>query len=62
MTELTWIQLKSDGNKLYTKKDFAGAYDKYTEAIAAGGENAILYANRAACSIGLKEWVYLCAP
>lgn len=54
MTELA-LQLKSDGNKLYAEKDFKGARAKYTEAIAEDGANAVLYANRAACNIGLKK-------
>lgn len=54
MTELA-LQLKSDGNKLYAEKDFKGARAKYTEAIAEDGANAVLYANRAACNIGLKR-------
>lgn len=48
-------QLKADGNKLFSQQDFKGAYAKYSEAIAEDGANAVLYANRAACSIGLKK-------
>lgn len=48
-------QLKADGNKLFSQQDFKGAYAKYSEAIAEDGTNAVLYANRAACSIGLKK-------
>ena len=48
-------QLKVDGNKLFSQQDFNGAYAKYSDAIAEDGANAVLYANRAACNIGLKE-------
>lgn len=48
-------QLKVDGNKLFSQQDFKGAYAKYSDAIAEDGANAVLYANRAACNIGLKE-------
>jgi Flp pilus assembly protein TadD len=53
-------RLKAEGNALFVKKDFAGAYKKYTEALEHDGKNAILYSNRAACSIGLKR--YACMP
>lgn len=56
MTELA-TQLKAEGNRLYAGKDFKGAYAKYTEAIAEDKANAVLYANRAACSIGLNKSV-----
>ncbi|KAI0358986.1 hypothetical protein OH77DRAFT_1420503 [Trametes cingulata] len=46
-------QLKAEGNTLFQAKDFVGAYEKYTQAISHDGENAILYANRSACSLAL---------
>jgi hypothetical protein len=50
--------LKEEGNKLFTAGKFAEAKEKYTEAIATeAGENAVLYSNRAACSLSLKEYV-----
>lgn len=47
--------LKDEGNALFVKKEYAAAYDTYTEAISEDGQNAILYANRAACSLDLKK-------
>jgi hypothetical protein len=41
-------RLKAEGNALFVKKDFAGAYKKHTEALAYDDKNAILYSNRAA--------------
>lgn len=53
----TTTQLKDEGNKLFSQKDFSGAILKYTEAIAADNDNAILYANRAACYLNTKEYL-----
>ncbi|KAJ7649894.1 hypothetical protein FB45DRAFT_731788 [Roridomyces roridus] len=59
-------QLKAEGNTLYVAKKFKEASKKYTEAIQASDEAvdpkglAVLYANRAACSLALKssiEWL-----
>jgi small glutamine-rich tetratricopeptide repeat-containing protein alpha len=41
-------ELKKEGNKLLSAKDFEGAIAKYTEAIAADDSNAVYFANRAA--------------
>lgn len=48
-------KLKDEGNAHFAKKEFSQAYDKYTAALSKGGDNAILYANRAACSIGRRK-------
>lgn len=48
-------QLKEEGNKFYTQKDYVQAYSKYSEAIAKDQDNAVLYANRAACCIAMKR-------
>ena len=47
--------LKAEGNAFHTKGQYKQAYQKYTEAIALDGNNAVLYANRAASSLALKE-------
>lgn len=47
--------LKDEGNALFAKKDYSAAYTKYTEAIAEDGQNAVLYANRAACSLNTQK-------
>ncbi|KAI0666285.1 hypothetical protein C8Q78DRAFT_464630 [Trametes maxima] len=51
------LKLKAEGNGLFLKKDFPAAYNKYTEAIAHDAENAILYSNRAACSLSLNRYL-----
>ncbi|TBU64671.1 hypothetical protein BD310DRAFT_806101 [Dichomitus squalens] len=48
-------RLKAEGNALFAKNDFAGAYNIYTEAIQQDDKNAILYCNRAACAFGLNR-------
>lgn len=48
-------KLKEEGNAHFSKKEYSQAYDKYTSALKKGGENAILYANRAACCMGLGK-------
>ena len=50
-------QLKAEGNALYAMGDFTSAHRKYTEALLHDAQNAILYSNRAACSLGLKKYV-----
>ncbi|KAI0038600.1 TPR-like protein, partial [Auriscalpium vulgare] len=49
-------QLKERGNALFAKKDYRAAVAKYTAAIALDSQNAVLYANRAACYLGLKSY------
>ena len=48
-------KLKAEGNALFAKNDFPEAYKKYTEALRHDDKNAILYCNRAACSLGLNR-------
>lgn len=48
-------RLKAEGNALFAKNDFAGAYKKYSEAIQFDDKNAILYCNRAASAYGLNR-------
>lgn len=50
-------QLKSEGNVLFGKANFELAIEKYTAAIEIISDNAIFYANRSACHIGLKRSV-----
>ncbi len=49
------VRLKTEGNALFAKNDFSAAYKKYTEALRHDDKNAILYCNRAACSLGLNR-------
>ena len=48
-------QLKTEGNALFGKGQWRAAYDKYSEAIEHDDQNAVLYANRAACALHLKQ-------
>ncbi|KAI9574032.1 hypothetical protein HD554DRAFT_582539 [Boletus coccyginus] len=57
MAPSTAEQLKAEGNAFFIKKDFVRAYDKYSEAIAIDGQNAVLYANRSACSFGMSNFI-----
>ncbi|KAH8104668.1 hypothetical protein BXZ70DRAFT_1005179 [Cristinia sonorae] len=50
-------KLKAEGNALFVKKDYRAAHHKYSEAIKIDGNNAILYANRAACSQFLRKYL-----
>jgi hypothetical protein len=54
-------QLKEEGNKFYAQQDYEQAYAKYTEAITEDTTNAVLYANRAACSLAMKRQLFLFA-
>lgn len=55
MAPSTAAQLKEEGNALFVQKHFACAYEKYSEAIAVDDQNAVLYANRSACSLGMGK-------
>jgi stress-induced-phosphoprotein 1 len=48
-------RLKEEGNAFFAKKDYLEASIKYTEAIAVDGSNAVLYSNRAACRLAMKQ-------
>lgn len=50
------LQLKNEGNDLFEKKEYAKAYDKYTAAIDEDENNAVLYSNRAACSLATGKY------
>ena len=49
--------LKDEGNKLYAAKGYRGAHTKYSEAIELDKENAVLWANRAACALAMNKCV-----
>lgn len=53
--------LKAEGNALYTQGDHNGAIKKYTAAINIASDNAILFANRAASRLALKQFFYFSA-
>lgn len=49
-------RFKAEGNALFQKNQFGAAYVLYTQAIKHDSQNAILYCNRAACSLGLSRY------
>jgi Flp pilus assembly protein TadD len=51
------MTLKDEGNALFKQKRFREAHQKYTWAIELDSNNAIIFANRAACSLSLKKCV-----
>ncbi|KAI0639883.1 TPR-like protein [Trametes polyzona] len=55
-------RLKTEGNALHVKGDYAAARSKYTDAIKLDDRNAVLYANRAASYIALKQWAVKLDP
>ena len=52
----TAVQLKEEGNTLFVAKMYKQALAKYSQAIEKDADNAVLYANRAACNLSLKRW------
>ncbi|KAI0756530.1 TPR-like protein [Daedaleopsis nitida] len=50
-------QLKAEGNAFHAAGNHAAARSKYTDAIKLDGDNAVLYANRAATYIALKQYL-----
>ncbi|KAJ7193970.1 hypothetical protein GGX14DRAFT_477098 [Mycena pura] len=50
-------KLKLQGNALHEKGEHQAAYKKYSEAIKEDPDNAVLYANRAATSLSMKEFL-----
>lgn len=51
--------LKAQGNALHGKGLFEQAYKQYTEAIKEDPNNPILYANRAATCLAMKQYYYI---
>ncbi|KAE9408347.1 hypothetical protein BT96DRAFT_970688 [Gymnopus androsaceus JB14] len=51
-------KLKKEGNALFVDKKYAQAIEKYSEALQVGGDNALLYSNRSACRMKLKNYLY----
>jgi hypothetical protein len=48
-------QLKDEGNKFFAQQDYVQAFTKYSDAITEDATNAILFANRAACSLAMNK-------
>jgi hypothetical protein len=57
-SKLTAVELKAEANELFGRKKFGQAAIKYTKAIELDRGNAVLYANRAACHLALKRFVF----
>ena len=53
-------KLKAQGNALYAQRKWAGAHAKYSEAIEQDDTNPVYWANRAACNLETKEYVFKC--
>jgi stress-induced-phosphoprotein 1 len=58
MSELKAVELKAEGNKLFVQKKYDQAAIKFTKAIELDRGSAVLYANRAACNLALKRFVF----
>ncbi|KAL5525220.1 hypothetical protein ACEPAF_9089 [Sanghuangporus sanghuang] len=54
-------KLKEEGNKFFVGKQYSQAHDKYSKALKVGGDNAIIYANRAACCMSLGRYLDACS-
>lgn len=54
-TKAEAAKLKDEGNALFIKKKYSEAHAKYTEAIAMDDQNAVFFANRAACLLNLNK-------
>lgn len=48
-------KLKDEGNACFSRMLYGEAYEKYTQAIELDGQNAVLFANRAAASMGMMK-------
>ncbi|KAL5478894.1 hypothetical protein ACEPAI_2171 [Sanghuangporus weigelae] len=54
-------KIKEEGNKFFVGKQYSQAYDKYSKALKVGGDNATIYANRAACCMSLGRYLDACS-
>jgi hypothetical protein len=50
-------RLKAEGDAFFSQKLYTEAYTKYSDAIKIDNNNAILYANRAASSLLMDQYV-----
>ncbi len=58
-SKLTTVDLKAKGNELFRQKKYDQAAINFTKAIELDRSNAVLYGNRAACHLALKQFVSL---
>jgi len=57
-SKLTAVELKAEANEFFGQKKYDQAAIKYTKAIELDRSNAVLYANRAACHLALRRFVF----
>ncbi|ODV58491.1 Tah1p ASCRUDRAFT_39122, partial [Ascoidea rubescens DSM 1968] len=49
-------ELKKEGNKAFSNKEYKKAAKLYRDAIRTNPQNPVLYSNRAMCFIKLEDW------
>jgi hypothetical protein len=49
------VKLKDEGNKFFLQQEYVQAFIKYSDAIDVDPTNAVLFANRAACSLAMQK-------
>ena len=52
-------KVKAEGDGFFANRQYRKAYAKYSEAIKLDGQSAVLYANRAASALSMKECVFV---
>ncbi|KIK55174.1 hypothetical protein GYMLUDRAFT_176110 [Collybiopsis luxurians FD-317 M1] len=48
-------RLKDEGNTFFQERQYLKAYYSYSDAILLDNNNAVLYANRAACRLAMNQ-------
>ncbi|KAJ7580088.1 hypothetical protein C8J56DRAFT_867365 [Mycena floridula] len=51
------VKLKDEGNQLFSLGEYPAASVKYTEALVLDPKNAVLYANRSACGLQMRQFM-----
>lgn len=49
-------ELKAKGNAAFSAQEYSSAISFYSQAIEVDPANHVLFSNRAACALGLKDW------
>ncbi|KAL9692783.1 hypothetical protein quinque_000071 [Culex quinquefasciatus] len=57
---LTDVELKDQGNRMFTARKYEDAINLYTKAIIKNPTNATYFTNRALCHIKMKRWDSSC--
>uniref|UniRef100_A0AAG5DJC2 E3 ubiquitin-protein ligase CHIP n=1 Tax=Anopheles atroparvus TaxID=41427 RepID=A0AAG5DJC2_ANOAO len=58
---LSDVELKDQGNRLFTARKYDDAVNLYTKAIIKNSTNATYFTNRALCHIKMKRWETACS-